>query len=270
MPRGEKSVRPPAVAGTFYPGDPTVLASTVDGLIASRSGDAGPAPKALVVPHAGYVYSGPIAASAYARLVQARDRIRRVVLMGPAHRVPFDGLALPEAGAFETPLGLVHIDAAARDAVRDLTSVIVSDDAHRDEHSLEVQLPFLQRVLGDFTLVPFAVGDAEPDAIARVIDALWGEDETLVLISSDLSHYLSYDVAQSADARTAERIVGRRVLEHHQACGATPLNGLLLEARRRNLKSEVLDLRNSGDTAGPRGRVVGYGAFAFHEPHAAH
>lgn len=263
-------MRPPAVAGTFYPGDPTVLASTVDGLIASRSGDDGPPPKALVVPHAGYVYSGPIAASAYARLVQARDRIRRVVLMGPAHRVPFEGLALPEANAFETPLGVLPVDVEARDSVRGLAGVILSDEAHRDEHSLEVQLPFLQRVLGDVSLVPFAVGDVSADTVARVLDALWGDDETLILISSDLSHYLSYDVAQSADARTAERIVGRRVLEHHQACGATPLNGLLLEARRRNLKSEVLDLRNSGDTAGPRGRVVGYGAFAFHEPHAAH
>lgn len=260
--------RPPAVAGSFYPGEPTVLASTVDGLLASAKPAAGPVPKALIVPHAGYVYSGPTAAAAYARLAPGAERLRRVVLLGPAHRVPFDGLALPDADVFETPLGPIAIDAEARARVVDLPGVIVSDVAHRDEHSLEVQLPFLQRILRDFTLVPFAVGDAPPDVVAKVLDALWGGDETAILVSSDLSHYLPYEVAQATDARTAERILGRRVLEHHHACGATPVNGLLSEARRRNLKGEVVDLRNSGDTAGPRGRVVGYGAFAFEEAHA--
>lgn len=225
------------------------------------------APKVIIVPHAGYVYSGPVAASAYARLRQAAHRIRRVVLLGPVHRVPIRGLALPEAQALATPLGVIPVDADAMHAIAHLPQVGVSAAAHALEHSLEVQLPFLQRLLGDFSIVPLAVGDATPDEVAEVIDALWGGAETLIVISSDLSHYLSYATACDVDGATAQQILalGPGTLTHEQACGATPVNGLLAVARRRRLRSTLLDLRNSGDTAGPRDQVVGYSAFAFYE-----
>jgi AmmeMemoRadiSam system protein B/AmmeMemoRadiSam system protein A len=259
------SIRPPAVAGTFYPAAPLALSAEVDALLAAavRPAEA-PAPKALIVPHAGYVYSGPIAASAYARIASARARIRRVVLLGPVHRVPIRGMALPGADAFETPLGHVALDTAACARLRALPQVVESPAAHRLEHSLEVHLPFLQRLLDDFTLVPLAVGDASAEEVAQVLDVLWGGDETLIVISSDLSHYLRYDRARSVDADTASSIVALRSdIAHDQACGATPVNGLTLAAQRRGLSMELLDLRNSGDTAGGRDRVVGYGAFCL-------
>lgn len=267
--QSHERIRPAAVAGMFYPGDAKTLAGTVDALLeeaASAAGEApGPVPKALIVPHAGYVYSGPIAATAYARLVALRGRIRRVVLLGPAHREWIDGMALPEADALETPLGRIPVDA---DAVRTLArfpEVVVSGRPHAQEHSLEVQLPFVQRVLGDVPVVPIVVGGASPEAVARVLDALWGGDETLILVSSDLSHYLSSDEARDVDRDTARSILGLHAdVDHDHACGATPVDGLLLEAKRRGMRTELLDLRNSGDTAGSRDRVVGYGAFAFH------
>jgi AmmeMemoRadiSam system protein B len=254
-------VRQPAVAGSFYPIDPERLRQEVDRYLApAREG--APA-KALVVPHAGYVYSGPIAATAYATLRRSTG-IRRVVLLGPSHFVRVRGLALPPADALRTPLGTIPVDAAAADEVRRLPQVVDDPGPHLEEHSLEVQLPFLQRVLGDFTLVPLSVGSAPVEAVAEVLDALWGGPETLILISTDLSHYLSYDEAREADRRTAERVVALDgPVEPTCACGSVPLNGLLEVARRRGLKSELLDLRNSGDTAGDKDRVVGYGAFAF-------
>ncbi len=265
------NIRPAAVAGAFYPADARVLAAGVAALLAdaaeaSCTAPAGGLPKAIIAPHAGYIYSGPVAASIYARLAALRGRIRRVVLIGPAHRVWIRGVALPGASAFASPMGNIEIDTAAIAAVRDLPQVSVRADAHADEHCLEVQLPFLQAVLGSFRLVPMLVGDATPDAVADVLDALWGGDETLIVISSDLSHYLGYRAAQSADAETARSIVALRPgLDHHQACGATAINGLITLAQRRRLQVEQVDLRNSGDTAGDRERVVGYGAFAFSE-----
>jgi AmmeMemoRadiSam system protein B len=258
------NTRPPAVAGTFYPADPGVLAAEVDALLAAAA-DPGAAgvPKALIVPHAGYVYSGPVAASGYVRIRSARGRIRRVVLLGPVHRVPVRGLALPGVEAFQTPLGAVRVDRAACERLRGLPQVVESPAAHRLEHSLEVHLPFLQRLLGDFELVPLAVGDASAEEVAEVLDALWGADETLIVISSDLSHYLPYDRARAQDARTAQMIVGLHSdISHEQACGGTPVNGLTLAAQRRGLGIELVDLRNSGDTAGDRERVVGYASFA--------
>jgi AmmeMemoRadiSam system protein B len=222
------------------------------------------APKAVIAPHAGYVYSGPVAASAYALLSPLRGKIARVVLLGPVHRVWVAGLALPGVEAFETPLGRIRLD---MDAVRELAAlpqVETNFNAHAMEHSLEVQLPFLQTVLGDFKLVPLAVGGATPAQVAEVLEALWGGDETLIVVSSDLSHYLPYEEAREVDADTAEAILrldGDLVGE--RACGAHPVNGLLLAAKRKGLKPHLLDLRNSGDTAGDRSRVVGYGAFAF-------
>ncbi|MGH8667275.1 MAG: AmmeMemoRadiSam system protein B [Burkholderiales bacterium] len=258
------STRPPAVAGTFYPAEARTLGAEIDAMLAAvATPPEATTPKALIVPHAGYVYSGPVAASAYARIASAHPRIRRVVLLGPVHRVPVRGLALPGVEAFETPLGRIALDTDACTRLRALPQVVESPAAHRLEHSLEVHLPFLQRVLDDFTLVPLAVGDATAEEVAQVLDSLWGGDETLIVISSDLSHYLPYDRARAVDSETAAMIVALRSdIEHDQACGGTPVNGLTLVAQRRGLSIELLDLRNSGDTAGSRERVVGYGAFA--------
>ena len=255
--------RPPAVAGMFYPGDARELADDVAHLLDAAEAASG-APKALIVPHAGYVYSGPVAASAYALLAPVRASIRRVVLFGPTHRVPVRGLAVPSADSFATPLGVVPLDRAAIAEALQLPQVKAADGPHALEHSLEVQLPFLQAALDDFALVPFAVGDASAHEVADVMERLWGGDETLIVVSSDLSHYHAYAEAQRIDRRTADDILGLRALgSHEQACGATPVNGLLDVARRRGLTPQLLDLRNSGDTAGDKSRVVGYAAFAF-------
>jgi len=263
-----QAVRPAAVAGMFYPGDPSALAAEVASHLAATPvpPERGRAPKAIIAPHAGYVYSGPIAGSAYARIAALAGRIRRVVLAGPAHRVYVRGVAVPAAPEFETPLGRVALDAEAIGVARAFPFVEVSDRAHALEHSLEVHLPFLQAALGDFRLVPLVVGDAGPREMSALLGALWGGEETLVVVSSDLSHYLPYESARRRDDGTARAILGldARLLPE-DACGAAPINGLLELARRRGLEPELVDLRNSGDTAGDRDRVVGYGAFAFYE-----
>jgi MEMO1 family protein len=261
-----QQVRPAAVAGAFYPGAPRQLTADVRAYLAATSPSAGSAgwPKALIVPHAGYAYSGPVAASAFSRLAPGRDTIRRVVLLGPCHRVPVRGLALPAAAAFATPLGSVPVDREAVQIARALPQVVESAAAHAHEHSLEVQLPFLQSVLADFAVVPFAVGDASAEDVAEVIELLWGGRETLIVVSSDLSHYHPYAEARRIDRGTADEVLAlSSTLDHEQACGATPINGFALCARRHALSSELLDLRNSGDTAGDKSRVVGYAAFAF-------
>ena len=262
-------VRPAAVAGMFYPAAPAALAADVRAHLAgaaARPAETAATPKALIAPHAGYVYSGRIAAAAYAQLEAARGTIRRVVLFGPAHRVPVRGLALPTARAFATPLGTVTVDRQAAIAVLALPQVCENDAAHASEHSLEVQLPFLQAALGEFSIVPLVVGDATPEDVADVIDLLWGSPETLFVVSSDLSHYHRYAEAREMDRATADAVLAlSATLDHEQACGATPINGLLLAARRHGLRPELLDLRNSGDTAGDKSRVVGYASFAFTE-----
>ncbi|MBX3638496.1 MAG: AmmeMemoRadiSam system protein B, partial [Rubrivivax sp.] len=257
--------RSPAVAGRFYPGTAQALAAELDGLLAEVPAQPGaPVPKMLLAPHAGYVYPGSIAAQAYARLKPARGRIRRVVMLGPTHRVALRGIAAPEATAFATPLGTVPVDREALAAIAGLPQVVASDLVHAEEHALEVQLPFLQQVLGDFTLLPLAVGRADPPDVTEVIERLWGGDETLVVISSDLSHYLPYADACARDRATMDRVLELDpTLDHGQACGATPLAGALIVARRHGLVPRLLDLRNSGDTAGDRRRVVGYAAVAF-------
>lgn len=265
--------RPAAVAGSFYPAQAQSLASDVRSLLAQAGAespkDSAP-PKAVVVPHAGYVYSGAMAARAYACLAPARAAIRRVVLLGPVHRVPVRGLALPGVDFFATPLGKVAIDARAIASIRHLPQVVVSPAAHALEHALEVQLPFLQSVLDAFTLVPLAVGDASAEEVADVLETLWGGPETLIVVSSDLSHFLPYATAQSADRDTVQRILRLDgPLSHDQACGGTPINGLLLAAARHHLRAELLGLCNSGDTAGDKRRVVGYASVAFH-PEIAH
>jgi len=262
-------VRPPAVAGLFYPDDPAELEAAVRTYLAEAAGKArpdAPPPKAVIAPHAGYVYSGPVAASAYVPLARGRGRIRRVVLLGPSHRVPFRGLAASSAAWFETPLGRVPVDRTAVAALLDLPQVRVLDAAHAQEHSLEVHLPFLQAALGDFALVPLVVGDASPEEVGEALERVWGGPETAVVVSSDLSHYLDYETARRVDAATARAIeaLEPEAIGYEQACGRNPVNGLLWVARRKGLHAHTVDLRSSGDTAGPRDRVVGYGAWLFH------
>lgn len=258
-------VRPAAVAGMFYPGDPAVLARSV-GQMLEHARPVDIRPKALIVPHAGYIYSGAIAASAYALLRPLHDVIRRVVLLGPVHRVWVPKLALPNADSFETPLGTIPLDTEILAELEALPQIEVNAPAHAWEHSLEVQLPFLQTVLGSFKLVPLAVGGASAAELAEVLDTLWGGEETLIVVSSDLSHYLPYDTARTIDQDTVQHILGLHSdLVSEQACGAAPINGLLHAASRHGLSAHLLDLRNSGDTAGDRSQVVGYAAIAFAE-----
>lgn len=262
------SIRSAAVAGMFYPRDARALAAGVRDLLGGIENFSPRLtyPKAIVVPHAGYVYSGAVAARAYDELSAARGMVRRVVLLGPVHRVPVRGLAAPAAKAFETPLGLVPVDGEALREVEDLPQVLVSDAAHAMEHSLEVQLPFLQTVLGEFSVVPFAVGSASVEEVAQVLERLWGGLETLIVVSTDLSHYHSSEEARQVDARTVARIAAHASdIDHKEACGATPLNGLLHCAKARNIPVRLLAACNSGDTAGGRDRVVGYSSFALYE-----
>lgn len=262
------AIRPPAVAGLFYPADPRELRQEVSDFLAQaqRPAEDAPPPKAIIAPHAGYVYSGPVAASAYARLIPARGQIKRVVLFGPSHRVALLGLATCSASHFRTPLGDIPIDTAAVESIAALPQVKRMDEAHSLEHSLEVHLPFLQMVLGDFSLVPMVAGDASPEQVAEVLERLWGGPETLIVISSDLSHYHDYETARRMDRVTSQAIETLQLedVDSQHACGKVPVNGLLYYARTHGLHAETIDLRNSGDTAGPRDQVVGYGAYIFH------
>jgi len=257
-------IRDPAVAGQFYSGNAEELAATVATLLDEAREASVPAPKALIVPHAGYIYSGPVAASAYAQLRPHRNQYKRVVLLGPCHRMPVSGLALSSADVYRMPMGDVPLDKSAI-ASLDIPGVSVCDEAHAHEHSLEVHLPFLQATLGEFTVVPIVVGNASPDLVANVLDALWGGPETLIVVSSDLSHYLSYKNARAIDAATCKAIenLDATRLDHEKACGATPVAGLLLAAKRHKAKVTTLDLRSSGDTTSERDYVVGYGAWMF-------
>lgn len=259
------SIRMPAVAGTFYPDDPAALKTQLDAFHPSVPGLSSHAPKAVIAPHAGYIYSGPIASSVYAHLAVGRDSIRQVILLGPAHRVAFNGLAVSTAEYFRTPLGDVPIDTTCRDQLCALGLVQLRDDVHVLEHSLEVQLPFLQTTLRDFTLLPIVVGSAASETVAQVIEQLWDGDQTVFVISSDLSHYHDYATAQRLDATTAAAIerLQEQSINHNAACGAVPIRGLLRAARSHQLRARTVDLRNSGDTAGEKSRVVGYGGFIF-------
>jgi AmmeMemoRadiSam system protein B len=257
------TIRPPAVAGQFYAADPKQLARDVHKFLSEARAQT-LHPKALIVPHAGYLYSGAVAASAYVTLKAIASRIRRVVLLGPTHRVAIHGLAVPDSAAFDTPLGRVMLDMDALRAITTLPQVVIHTATHAHEHSLEVQLPFLQSVLTNFTLLPLAVGMASAEEVAEVLEMIWGGEETLIVISSDLSHYLPYSTAQQVDALTTDAILHlKQPISHEQACGGTPINGLILAARKHHLTPHLLDLRNSGDTAGSRDQVVGYAAFAF-------
>jgi len=257
------TVRAPAVAGMFYPVDAIVLSQDIRQYLTDAHAFELNA-KALIVPHAGYMYSGPIAASAYATLLPNAAHINRVVLLGPTHRVAVQGLALPGVDAFATPLGQVMLDTEAIHAIEHLPQVIVHPQTHAMEHSLETQLPFLQTILNDFTLLPLAVGMASAEQVAEVLEAVWGGDETLIIISSDLSHFLPYATAQRVDQETTQAILQlQQPIPHDRACGGTPVSGLIVAVAKHHLKPHLLDLRNSGDTAGAHDQVVGYAAFAF-------
>jgi AmmeMemoRadiSam system protein B len=263
-------VRFPAVAGSFYPRDTKALRRAVrNQLEAERAGlrSEAPWPKALIVPHAGYDYSGPVAARAYLALEPSAEVVRRVVLVGPSHRVAFEGLAVPTCRAFATGLGSVPIDELAREQVLSLPFVHARDDAHRDEHSLEVQLPFLQEVLERFVVLPIVVGRATGAQVAEALEVVWGGEDTVIVISSDLSHFLDYETAKRRDAATAlaiERLEPEHI-GYEDACGCIGVRGILRAAVAHGLAVERLDLRSSGDTAGGRREVVGYGAWAFAE-----
>lgn len=255
-------IRPPAVAGQFYPAAPSRLQALIDEFMAGASRD-GALPRALIAPHAGYIYSGPIAASAYAHLACGRAHIERVVLLGPAHRASVAGLAASSAGAWSTPLGAVSLDREAIDNLVALPQLHIYDEAHAAEHSLEVHLPFLQSVLGDFRLVPLLAGEAMPAEVAGVLQPFAADPATILVISSDLSHYHGYDRARVLDQETARAIERLEPLQPDQACGQKAINGLLLLARQQGWRARTVDLRSSGDTSGPRRQVVGYGAFLF-------
>jgi len=262
----EHAVRPPAVAGAFYPADPARLRAEVAVLLAAAAPlPTAPPPAALIVPHAGYAYSGPVAATAYALLARTRPDLRRVVMVGPSHFARIDGLALPGARALATPLGDVPVDAEAEARACRHPGVGISPAAHAREHCLEVQLPFLQVVLAEPTVVALLCGQVAVEQAASVVEEFLGEEGTLVLVSSDLSHYLPYQEARRRDEATADAIerLDPDALDHDGACGLVGVQALLLAARRRGLAATRLDLRNSGDTAGDRDRVVGYGAFSF-------
>jgi AmmeMemoRadiSam system protein B/AmmeMemoRadiSam system protein A len=253
------AVRAPAVAGTFYPENTRELASTVDSMLPDSQAAA---PKVIIAPHAGYIYSGAIAGHAYSGLKNAATPITRVILLGPSHRVGFKGIAATSSTAYSTPLGKIPVDSAAVQLALQQNGTGFLDEAHTNEHSLEVHLPFLQRVLDTFSLVPLVVGDATTDEVAGVLKVLWGGPETLIVISSDLSHYHPYSEAQQIDAKTSKKILALEPeLVGEEACGCRPLNGLLQVLRDKKLTVEEIDVRNSGDTAGDRDRVVGYGAY---------
>ena len=257
------NARPAAVAGMFYPAETAALQRAVARLLASAP-PGNEVPKAIIAPHAGYQYSGPTAAFAYRALENRHDRIRRVVLLGPAHRVYLQGMAVPSVDAFTTPLGDVPVDIEGVRQALVLPGVQTSDEAHAQEHSLEVQLPFLQTVLDDFSLVPIVVGVCPAREVGAVLEALWGGDETLIVVSSDLSHFHEYADARQIDEHTTARIEAcESTLHGEDACGAHAINGLMLAAKMRGLQVHTLDIRNSGDTAGDRNRVVGYGAYAL-------
>lgn len=258
-------IRKPAVAGAFYPSDPNKLQVMVRNFLVNAKKDVS-VPKAIIAPHAGYIYSGPIAANAYACLAQACDTIKRVVLVGASHQVYFTTIAASSADYFATPLGQIVVDKNAVAKILAVADVKVFDEAHYAEHSLEVQLPFLQILLKNFSIVPLLVCATDLQQIAKAIEFLWGGNETLIVVSSDLSHYHDYKTAQKMDQKTARSIVELKPQEIHedQACGSLPIKGLLEVALKKHLHGSVVDLRNSGDTAGDKERVVGYGAFHFY------
>ncbi|CAA7615795.1 MEMO1 family protein H261_09252 [Candidatus Terasakiella magnetica] len=265
------AIRPAAVAGMFYPAEFAEASRQIQSFLTEAKTSGRPPPKAIIAPHAGWVYSGAVAASAYALLKPLRGIVKRVVLLGPAHRVGFRGMALSSADQWASPLGPVHLDHQGAEQLKLLPLVGELDQAHAQEHSLEVHVPFLQAVLGEFLLLPLVIGDSNPEEVATLLDTVWGGDETLIVISTDLSHYLDYATCQTTDKATVTAIetMNPDAIERDGACGRIPVGGLLVAAKRRGLEIVTLDIRNSGDTCGPKDRVVGYGAWALYETEAS-
>jgi len=259
-------IRPAAVAGLFYSADPDQLRSDVLHYLQQAKASSDFTPKAIIAPHAGYIYSGPVAASAYKLLQPVKHLIKQVILLGPSHRVAFRGIATPDADYFSTPLGKIKINRLLCEQIESLDFVQANATAHAQEHSLEVQLPFLQNILDDFELTPLVVGDCDAQDVAHLLDLLWGGNDTLIVISSDLSHYHNYLSAQQLDRKTSLAIENCQPekISYEDACGRSPLNGLLTLAKQKHLDIDTVDLRNSGDTAGDKERVVGYGAYVVH------
>lgn len=262
------NIRPPAIAGTFYPSNPEELRATVEYFLGKADkifGSAHNVPKAIIVPHAGYIYSGLTAAAAYNRLHLGRETIKRVIILGPCHRIGINGIALPSTETFQTPLGNIPLDKDAIARIKDLEYVKIFNETHEEDHSIEVHLPFLQKVLAEFKLLPLIVGDTETKKVAKVLEILWGGPETLIIISSDLSHYLNYNEAKILDSQTSNAIeqMDLHALSHDQACGRHSIKGLLMLAKSKGLSVTKADIRNSGDTAGNKDRVVGYGSWYF-------
>jgi len=262
-----QNIRPPAVAGKFYPALPSQLGRMIEKFLEEAPSGSPPNPKAVVAPHAGYIFSGPIAGAAFRTWAEQPGSIKRVVLLGPSHYVYFRGIALPRVAAFATPFGTVRLDRDAVEKLRSLPSVHEFHPAHGQEHCLEVELPFLQQSLSDFTIVPLVIGDATDEEVCDVVETLWGGAETRFVLSSDLSHYHDYETARQIDRSTAEAIETAQPgkISGNEACGHLAIRGFLKAAKQHDLNASTLDLRNSGDTAGPRDSVVGYGAFAFAE-----
>jgi len=266
-----QTIRKAAVAGQFYPNNVNDLSSEITTLLTQALSDSKREittplqPKALIVPHAGYMYSGSTAADAFLHLRPFKDKIKRVVLLGPSHRVGFTGIASSSAAFFQTPLGDIPLDQDANKHILSLHQVHELDQAHEFEHSLEVQLPFLQTLLTDFKLIPLVVGDADSQTVSQVLEELWGNEETLFVISSDLSHYLDYSSAQQQDESTCHAIesFSPESIKYEDACGRNPIKGLLVSAKKNKLAIKTISLRNSGDTAGDKQRVVGYGAWVL-------
>ncbi|MCW8933140.1 MAG: AmmeMemoRadiSam system protein B [Gammaproteobacteria bacterium] len=258
--------RPAAVAGMFYAADSEQLSADVTHYLRQAQNHLNISPKAIIAPHAGHIYSAPVAASAYKLLEPEADKIKQVILLGPSHRVAFRGIATPDTDFFETPLGKIKINKRNCEKAETLDFVQPSQLAHAEEHSLEVHLPFLQVLLNDFELTPFVVGDCERDDVAKLLELFWGSDETLFIISTDLSHFHDYATATHRDRLTSNAIesIQPEQISYEDACGRAPLNGLLTLARHHRLNIKLLDLRNSGDTAGDKNRVVGYGAYAVY------
>lgn len=255
----------PNVADKFYPADPSVLRQDILTMLTAASDKATlPIPKAIIAPHAGYIYSGLIAASAYACLTKAKKQIHRIVLLAPSHQYPVSGVAITDAKSYMTPLGQITIDQKSISALN-LPYVQAVEEAFASEHAIEVHLPFLQLTLETFSLIPLLVGLATTAQVGKVLEKLWDGPETLIIISSDLSHYYPYDLAQFLDKKTAEAIIklDPKDITPEQACGAVGIKGLLAIAAKKKLHASQIDLRNSADTAGPKDQVVGYGAFHF-------
>lgn len=266
------TIRKPAVAGTFYPASPDELRNMVREMLAKSQSTtmATINPRAIIVPHAGYIYSGIVAAHAYGCIREFAGRITQVAILGPAHRVALRGMALSPAEFFQTPLGNIPVDQEACAKLASYPQVTMDEEAHEYEHSLEVQLPFLQELLGDFKLVPIVVGETSPEDVYTVLsyfsNNISGDKNTLIVISTDLSHFESYEMASSHDRKTSQAIEELKYenINSGDACGRNPLNGLLYFAREKNLHMQKLALQNSGDSTGDHDRVVGYGAYVLH------